>query len=149
MNPDARLLRSDAIKLGLTAHDKTDALTQAGALLVEIGAATDAYAAAIHERETSISTYIGEGVAIPHGTNESREHIERAALGFLQYPHGVDWDGETVYACIPIASKSEEHVDILSTLAQVLMDPTKASQLREASTIEDVLSLLSPTTTKE
>jgi len=83
-------------------------------------------------------------VAIPHGTNESREHIERAAIAFLQFPDGVDWDGNQVQVCIAIASRSEEHVDILQSLATVLMVPESAAALREASSIDDVIALLSP-----
>ena len=113
-------------------------------MLVEIGAASAAYAEAMLEREESVSTYIGEGVAIPHGTNESREHIERAAIAYLQFPEGVDWDGNEVHVCIAIASRSEEHVDILQSLAAVLMDPESAAALREASSIDDVVALLAP-----
>ena len=149
MSPDRQLLDASAIRLGLDAKDKADALRQCGQVLVEIGAATEEYAAALHEREESISTYVGEGVAIPHGTNESREHIARAALAVLQFPNGVDWNGETVHVCVAIASKTEEHVDILSSLAQVLMDPNKAALLREATDTHEVLALLSPQTTEE
>lgn len=149
MSPNPQLLDASAIRLGLVAKDKADALRQCGEVLVEIGAATESYAAALFEREESVSTYIGEGVAIPHGTNESREHIQRAALAVLQFPDGVDWNGETVRVCVAIASKSEEHVDILSSLAQVLMDPAKASNLREATDASEVLALLSPQTTEE
>ena len=149
MSPEPQLLDARAIRLGLAAKDKADALRQCGDVLVEIGAATEEYAAALHEREESISTYVGEGVAIPHGTNESREHIERAALAVLQFPDGVDWNGETVRVCVAIASKSEEHVDILASLAQVLMDPDKATRLRETTNPEEVLALLSPQTTEE
>lgn len=149
MSPNSQLLDASAIRLGLSAEDKADALRQCGEVLVEIGAATQEYAAALHEREESVSTYIGEGVAIPHGTNESRAHISRAALAVLQFPAGVDWGGETVTMCVAIASKTEEHVDILSSLAQVLMDPGNARRLREATTKEEVLALLSPQTTEE
>ncbi|MFW7414356.1 PTS sugar transporter subunit IIA [Demequina sp. SO4-18] len=149
MSPDRALLDAGGVRLGLTAEDKADALRQCGAVLVEIGATTEDYAAALHEREKSVSTYVGEGVAIPHGTNESREHISRAALAVLQFPDGVDWDGQDVTVCVAIASKSEEHVDILSSLAQVLMDPDKAAALRGASAPEDVLDLLSPRNTEE
>ncbi|MDN4479925.1 PTS sugar transporter subunit IIA [Demequina muriae] len=149
MSPDRALLDAGAVRLGLTAQDKADALRQCGEVLVEIGAATTEYAAALHEREKSVSTYVGEGVAIPHGTNESREHIARAALAVLQFPDGVDWDGNDVTVCVAIASKSEEHVDILSSLARVLMDPEKAAALRGATTPEGVLDLLSPRNTEE
>ena len=145
MSPDSRaILEPGAIRLGLSARDKADALGQCGAVLTDIGAATPAYADAIVERELSVSTYVGEGVAIPHGTNASREHIERAAIAFLQIPDGIDWDGNTVYVCIPIASRSEEHVDILQSLAAVLMDPDSAAALRGASSTDEVLALLTP-----
>lgn len=138
------ILSEEGVRLGLTAADKADALTQCGDLLVAIGAATQDYADALHERETQVTTYIGEGVAIPHGTNESREHIQRAAIAYLQFPDGVDWDGQTVQVCIAIASRSEEHIDILQKLAAVLMDPEAAAKLREPAGVEDVLALLAP-----
>ncbi|MDN4472849.1 PTS sugar transporter subunit IIA [Demequina zhanjiangensis] len=138
------ILSEEGVRLGLTAADKADALTQCGDLLVAIGAATQDYADALHERETQVTTYIGEGVAIPHGTNESREHIQRAAIAYLQFPDGVDWDGQTVQVCIAIASRSEEHIDILQKLAAVLMDPEAAAKLREPAGVADVLALLAP-----
>ncbi len=145
LSPEPRaILEPSAVRLGLVAKDKADALRQCGAVLVEIGAASPPYTDALFEREKSVSTYIGEGVAIPHGTNESREHIERAAIAFLQFPDGVDWDGNQVQVCIAIASRSEEHVDILQSLATVLMVPESAAALREASSIDDVIALLSP-----
>ena len=136
------ILPAEGVRLGITAKDKTDALNQCGAALVEIGAASQEYADALHERETSVSTYIGAGVAIPPGTNESREHRARAAIAYLQVPDGVDWDGNDVRVCIAIASKSEEHVGILQQLAGVLMDPESAAALREASTVDQILALL-------
>ena len=104
----------------------------------------DGYAAAILERETQISTYMGEGVAIPHGTDAARALVRRTALGFLQYPDGVDWDGETVYLCIPIAASGDEHVGVLSALAEILVDDVSAAALRAATDVDDVLALLNP-----
>lgn len=145
LSPEPRaILEPSAVRLGLVAKDKADALRQCGAVLVETGAASPPYADALLEREESVSTYIGEGVAIPHGTNESREHIAHAAIAYLQFPDGVDWDGNQVQVCIAIASRSEEHVDILQSLATVLMVPESAAALREASSIDDVIALLSP-----
>jgi mannitol/fructose-specific phosphotransferase system IIA component len=138
------VLGADAVRLGLTATDKLDALRQCSAVLVEIGAATQEYAEAILERERSVSTYMGEGVAIPHGTDESREHIKRAALAFLQFPDGVDWNGKDCRVCIAIASKSDEHIGILQSLAMVLSDSDKAARLRETADVNEVLELLAP-----
>ena len=104
----------------------------------------EGYAAAILERERQISTYMGEGVAIPHGTDAARALVRRTALGFLQYPDGVDWDGETVYLCIPIAASGDEHVGVLSALAEILVDDDSAAALRTATNVETVLALLNP-----
>jgi PTS system mannitol-specific IIC component len=93
-DPAPGVLSAEAVRLGLSAADKEDALRQCGSVLVEIGAAGPAYADAILEREQSVSTYMGMGFAIPHGTDASREHINRAALAFLQFPEGVDWNGK-------------------------------------------------------
>jgi PTS system mannitol-specific IIA component/phosphocarrier protein FPr len=133
-----------AIRLAQHANDKWDALRQSGALLEELGAVDTGYAAAILEREGQISTYMGEGVAIPHGTDEARALVRRTTLGFLQYPEGVDWDGETVYLCIPIAASGDEHVGVLSALAGILVDGDSAAALRGATDVDDVLARLSP-----
>lgn len=140
----SEVLAAEAVRLGLHADDKEDALRQCGAVLVEIGAAGPAYAEAILERELSVSTYMGEGFAIPHGTDASRGHINRAALAFLQFPEGVDWNGKTCHVCIPIASRSDEHISILQSLALVLSDPESATRLRTTHDINEVLTLLAP-----
>jgi mannitol/fructose-specific phosphotransferase system IIA component len=142
--PAAPVLVREAVRLAQHAHDKWDALRQSGALLVELGAVEAGYADAILEREGQISTYMGEGVAIPHGTDQSRALVRRTALGFLQFPDGVDWDGETVYLCIPIAASGDEHVGVLSALAEVLVDGDSAAALRAASDPDVVLALLNP-----
>jgi mannitol/fructose-specific phosphotransferase system IIA component len=142
--PAAGVLVREAIRLAQHADDKWDALRQSGALLEELGAVDDGYAAAILERESQISTYMGEGVSIPHGTDAARALVRRTALGFIQYPDGVDWDGETVYLCIPIAASGDEHVGVLSALAEILVEGDSAAALREATDVDAVLALLTP-----
>ena len=138
------VLVREGIRLAQHAADKWDALRQSGALLEELGAVEPGYAAAILAREGQISTYMGEGVAIPHGTDEARALVRRTALGFLQYPDGVDWGGDTVYVCIPIAASGDEHVGVLSALAEILVEGDSAAALREATDVEDVLARLNP-----
>jgi PTS system mannitol-specific IIA component/phosphocarrier protein FPr len=147
-HPPAVLVR-EAIRLAQHATDKWDALRQSGALLEELGAVDEGYAAAILEREGQISTYMGEGVAIPHGTDEARALVRRTTLGFLQFPEGVDWDGETVYLCIPIAASGDEHVGVLSALAEILVEGDSAAALRDATDVDDVLTRLSPRETAD
>ena len=142
--PAAGVLVREAIRLAQHADDKWDALRQSGALLEELGAVDDGYAAAILEREGQISTYMGEGVSIPHGTDAARALVRRTALGFIQYPDGVDWDGETVYLCIPIAASGDEHVGVLSALAEILVEGDSAAALRNATDVDDILARLNP-----
>jgi len=137
------VLGREGIRLALTATDKWDAIGQSGALLAELGAVEDGYPEAMLERERSVSTFIGEGVAIPHGTDASRALVRRTTLGVLQFPDGVDWDGKPVTICVAIAAKGDEHVTVLSSLAQILMDPDQARRLRESSSVDEVYELLS------
>jgi mannitol/fructose-specific phosphotransferase system IIA component len=139
----AEVLSTKGIRLGRKASDKWDAIRQSGALLVELGAVEPAYADTMLQRERSVSTYIGEGVAIPHGTDASRALVRRTTLGVLQFPDGVDWDGQQVTLCVAIAAKGEEHVTVLSALAQILMEPEQAARLRTSADVAEVHRLLS------
>ena len=139
----ADVLSPRGIRLALTASDKWDAIRQSGALLSELGAVEPGYPETMLERERSVSTYIGEGVAIPHGTDASRALVRRTTLGVLQFPDGVDWDGAPVTICVAIAAKGNEHVAVLSALAQILMEPEQAERLRTSARVEDVYQLLS------
>lgn len=139
---DLEILAREGIRLGCQAVDKWDAVRQSGALLVELGAVDPAYAEAMLEREGSVSTYIGEGVAIPHGTDASRSLVHRTTLGVLQFPDPIDWDGNPVTLCVAIASSGNEHIAVLSSLAEILMEPDQAEQLRNPNSVDDVLNLL-------
>jgi mannitol/fructose-specific phosphotransferase system IIA component len=139
--PDA-VLAERGVRLGLRATDKHDAIDQCGRVLVELGAVEEPYRTAMHERETSVSTYVGEEVAIPHGTDASRQHVLRTALAFLQFPDGVDWDGNRVTLCIAIAADGNQHVKLLASLATILLAPGQADRLRTATDVATVLQLL-------
>jgi mannitol/fructose-specific phosphotransferase system IIA component len=138
------LLPPDGIRLGLQASDRFDAVRQSGQVLIDIGAVEDPYVDAMLERERGISTSLGEGFAIPHGTEESRRWIKETMLSFLQFPAGVEWDDDTVTVCIGIAAVGDEHVGVLATLARVLTVPEQAARLRAAERPEDVLAILGP-----
>jgi mannitol/fructose-specific phosphotransferase system IIA component len=138
----AALLPREGIRLGLQASDRFDAVRRAGEVLVEIGAVEPPYVESMLERERSISTSMGEGFAIPHGTDESRRWIRETMLSFLQFPGGVAWDDDEVIVCVGIAAVGDEHVGVLANLARVLVVPKQAARLRSAERIEDVLSVL-------
>ena len=138
----AALLPPSGIRLGLTASDRFDAVRQSGQVLVDIGAVEPPYVDAMLERERLISTSLGEGFAIPHGTDESRRYIRETMLSFLQFPAGVAWDDDDVIVCVGIAAVGDEHVGVLANLARVLTVPERAARLRDARTPEDVLAVL-------
>jgi PTS system mannitol-specific IIA component len=142
------VLTPAAVRLAQVATDKVDAVRRSGQVLVDLGAVAPGYVDAMLEREDMVSTFVGEGVAIPHGTNSGKDLVHRTALGFLQFPAGIDWgDGATVQVCIPIAASGGEHMDLLSALAMVLLDPVQAQRLRTATSADDVLAVLDQAST--
>jgi PTS system mannitol-specific IIA component len=144
MTETAALLDRDAIHLRERAADREAAIRRCGEVLVGTGAVDASYVDAMLERERSISTYVGEGVAIPHGTLASKDAVRRDALSFLRFPDTVDWGGEPVTICICIAARGDGHVGILAALAQILLEPGRAEALRAADDPDEVLQLLRP-----
>jgi mannitol PTS system EIIA component len=144
MTETAGLLDPAAISLRERAGDREQAIRRCGEVLVGTGAVDASYVDAMLERERSISTYVGEGVAIPHGTLASKDAVRRDALSFLRFPETVDWGGEPVTICIGIAARGDGHVGILAALAQILLEPGKAEALRAADDPDEVLRLLRP-----
>ncbi|MFI7701292.1 PTS sugar transporter subunit IIA [Nonomuraea sp. NPDC049480] len=136
------LLDPRAVLLHENAPDREAAIRRCGRALVEVGAVAEPYIEAMLERERSISTYVGEGVAIPHGTNASKDAIERDAICVVRFPGGVDWDGEQVTLCVGIAAREGGHVPLLAALAEILMDPDRARTLREATDVSQVMKEL-------
>jgi mannitol PTS system EIIA component len=138
------LLSVSAVRLGHQAANFDEAIRQVGAVLVAVGAVNPSYVDAMLEREQSISTFIGEGVAIPHGTLAGKDSVLRDALAVVQFPQGVDWHGDRAELCIGIAAVGDGHVGILAQLAEVLMDEDRAAALRRATTADEIVALLTP-----
>lgn len=142
--PIEKLLDPRAIRLAERAAGRDEAVRRCGLALVEVGAVEEGYVEAMLERERSISTYMGEGVAIPHGTLAGKEAVLRDALSVVRFPGGVDWGGPTVELAIGIAARGDGHVGILAELAQILLDPERAQALRTATDPDEVIALLRP-----
>ena len=140
----AELLTAEAIRLEAAATSAEEAIRVTGGVLVEVGAVAESYVDAMLAREQSVSTYMGEGFAIPHGTVESKDTVQRNALSFVRFPDGVDWNGNDVRVAIGIAAVGDDHIGILSKLAMILVAPDQAKQLREAPDTDTVLALLQP-----
>src|SRR5512147_3231651 len=113
------ILSKDRISLQAGATDKADAIRKAGQLLVNSGCVLPEYVDGMLKREESMSTSLGNGVAIPHGVYENREHILRTGISVVQLINAVEWeDGDPVSMVIGIAAVGDEHVGVLSNLAE-------------------------------
>jgi PTS system mannitol-specific IIA component len=124
------------------ATTRDDAIREAGALLVQAGAVTQAYVDSMFERENSVSTYMGNFLAIPHGTNDAKESIVRSALSLVRYADPIDWDGQPVKFAVGIAGLNNEHLEILSKIAVVFSDEDEVQKLMDAGSAEEIFALL-------
>ncbi|GAA5148437.1 PTS sugar transporter subunit IIA [Nocardioides marinquilinus] len=136
------VLREDAVVLGGHATTRDEAISEAGRLLVSTGAADQAYADAMHERETSVSTAMGNGLAIPHGTNEAKTHVHRTAITFVRYDSPLDWGGKEVRFVVGIAAAGQEHLALLGRIAKVFSDREQVDRLERASSSAEVMEVL-------
>ena len=136
------VLTAEAVLLGGTATTRDDAIDEAGRLLVAVGAVDESYVAAMHERETSVSTFMGNGLAIPHGTNEAKSLIRHTAISVVRYAQPIDWKGQPAEFVVGIAGAGDDHLTVLQRLAEVFMDQGEIDRLRAAGTADEVLAVL-------
>lgn len=136
------VLRSDAVRVGAVANSQREAIDQVGALLVEHGYVTPGYIAAMHDREAIVSTYLGNGVALPHGTNEARDTILRTGIAVVQFPAGVPWGEEPARLVIGLAATGEEHLAVLSRLATILADEATCDRLARSHDAAEIHATL-------
>ncbi|TFC43386.1 PTS mannitol transporter subunit IIA [Cryobacterium sp. TMT1-21] len=125
-----------------SATTRNDAIREAGALLVRAGAVREDYIDSMFEREASVSTYMGNFLAIPHGTNDAKASVIRSALSIVRYADPIDWDGHPVRFAVGIAGLNNEHLEILSRMAAVFSDEGEVQRLLDAATAEDIVRLL-------
>ncbi|MDX2213975.1 MAG: HPr family phosphocarrier protein, partial [Oculatellaceae cyanobacterium bins.114] len=131
------------IKIKAEAVNKADAISQAGKLLVENGNMQPDYIASMMEREKVAHTYLGNGIAIPHGLPKDRDLILKTGISVVQIPGGVEWNpGEQVYLVVGIAAKSDEHLEILSNLTHVLDDEPTLKRLAQTLNPDDIIACL-------
>ena len=118
----ASVLTPDDIVLGHHSDSMNDAIEHAGGLLVARGSISDEYIDGMKLRETKASTYLGNGVALPHGLLESKEYIRSTGIVVVQHPDGVDWQAGTAHLVVGLAAVGDDHVRVLSQLAEILQD---------------------------
>ncbi|MFO2464935.1 phosphoenolpyruvate--protein phosphotransferase [Pseudomonas sp. 15FMM2] len=136
-------LTVEQISMGQTAVDKSAALQLLANNLVASGLVAEGYLSGLQAREAQGSTFLGQGIAIPHGTPETRDQVFATGVRLLQFPEGVDWgDGQIVYLAIGIAAKSDEHLRLLQLLTRALGETDLGQALSRASSAEALLKLL-------
>ncbi|MCW2766396.1 MAG: mannitol transporter subunit [Nocardioides sp.] len=136
------MLAEESIVLRGQATSRDEAITEAGRLLVEAGAVDESYVDAMHEREKSVSTHMGNGLAIPHGTNEAKPAIRRSAISFVRYPDGLDWNGKETTFVVGVAGAGKDHLALLGRIAQVFVDRDRVAELEAAESAADVRRIL-------
>ncbi|MGR6980767.1 PTS mannitol transporter subunit IICBA [Testudinibacter sp. P27/CKL/0425] len=143
--PAAFQLQKEQIFLGLKAATKEDAIRFAGEQLVKAGFAKPDYVPAMFEREKLVSTYLGEGVAVPHGTIEAKDQVIKTGIVFCQYPDGVqftDEDDGVAKLVIGIAAKNNEHIAVVTSITSALDSEESIELLTTTTDVEQVLKLL-------
>ena len=116
------VLSHSAVVVGATAADRKTAIALVGSILVAEGCVTPEYVTQMQEREEIVSTYLGNGISLPHGTNESKEFVLRTWLAVAQFPEGVPWGDEPAKLVIGLAATSDEHIKVLARLGTILGD---------------------------
>ncbi|MDQ0771459.1 PTS system mannitol-specific IIC component [Pseudarthrobacter defluvii] len=140
-NGSAEILARESVVLTGSATTRDAAIDEAGRLLLARGAVDEGYIAAMHEREESVSTYMGSFLAIPHGTNAAKDHIRKSAVSVIRYPEGIDWNGKQVKFVVGVAGINNEHLHILSSIAKVFTNKEQVARLEAATTEDEVLEL--------
>jgi mannitol/fructose-specific phosphotransferase system IIA component len=136
------VLTKDLVVVSGSARTREDAIREAGGLLVASGAVTPEYVDAMAERERTVSTFMGNGLAIPHGTNESKDTIVRSAVSLVRYDEPVDWGGNPVRVVVGIAGKNDEHLGILGKIAVVFSDEDEARRVLDATSVDELYDVL-------
>jgi PTS system mannitol-specific IIC component len=144
--PEVDQLPLSSIVLGGRATTRDGAIDEAGALLVSAGAVDPAYVDAMHEREGSVSTFMGMGLAIPHGTESAKTAIRHTGLSFIRYPDGIDWNGKQAEFVVGVAGAGKEHLQMLSKIAKIFSDAAEVARRRAAETPNDVKAVLARVT---
>lgn len=132
----------EGIKLGQKSVTKEEAIQAAGELLEKLGYVDHTYVDAMQEREKLVSTYMGMGVAIPHGTTQAKDTVKKTGIVCLQYPDGVDFGSEDAQLVFGIAGIGDEHLDLLGKLCTLLEDPALLETLKTTDDVDWVLKQL-------
>lgn len=134
----SELFSNENIFLNQSFKNQEEAIEKAGQALIDAGAVTDSYIQAMKDREEVVSTYMGNGLAIPHGTEEAKNAVLQSGLTLLQVPDGVQWGDETAKVIVGIAGKDGEHLDLLSKIAITFSEEENIERILNAQSAEEI-----------
>lgn len=136
------LLYEENVRVNCKAESKEEVIRMVGQMLVDTGYVDQPYVEAMLEREKSFSTFMGNGLALPHGVEEAKKDIKASGIAVMTFPEGIDWGGETVKVVIGIAGVGEEHLQILSVVADKMLDEEAAERIAngDAKTVYQILA---------
>lgn len=123
-------------------NDKKDAINACADIFINGGYTDESYRNDMIKRDENASVYLGSGVAMPHGLDESKDYVKNSGICFVQVPKGVDFDGEKAYVLIGVAGKGEEHVELLGKIGEIMCQEENISKLKKAKTKEEVVEVL-------
>jgi PTS system mannitol-specific IIA component len=136
------ILDQDHVILGAKIETKEAAIRLAGQVLVDKGFVEEEYIEMMMEREALTTTYMGNFIAIPHGTDDAKSMVKQSGISVIQLPDGVDFgSGNLVKLVIGIAGKNNEHLELLSKIAIVCSDEKNVQKLINSSTKQELLSI--------
>ncbi|KQY47303.1 PTS sugar transporter subunit IIA [Cellulomonas sp. Root137] len=136
------ILTRDLVVASGRATTRDEAIREAGELLASSGAVTAQYLDAMAERERTVSTYMGNYLAIPHGTNAAKDAIVRSALCLVRYDEPIDWAGNPVRVVVGIAGVNDEHLGILGKIAVIFADEDEVRRVLDASTADELYDIV-------
>ena len=132
----------EGVRLNQKSVSKEEAIQAAGELLVKLGYVDESYIPAMQEREKLVTTYMGMGVAIPHGTSQAKGTVKKTGIVFLQYPEGVDFGDEKAQLVFGIAGIGNEHMDLLAKICNMLEDEEVLEKLKTTNDLDWVMEQL-------
>lgn len=136
------LLYRENVRVNCQAAPQETVIRQVGQMLVDSGYVDAAYVDAMLEREKTVSTFMGNGLALPHGVEAAKKDIKASGIAVMTFPEGTDWNGNKANVVIGIAGVGEEHLQILSIIAEKMLDEESAKRVAEgdAETVYQILT---------
>lgn len=140
---NAKMLSADNITIGGKATSKDEAIADVANILIENGFVHESYKDKMFEREKSVTTFMGNHLAIPHGTDEAKNDVIESGIAIITYNHVIPWDENEVLLVIGIAGKGDEHLELISSIATVCADEENVNKILESKTPEEIISYFS------